>query len=181
MTPITIWLVAYLCPAFVVASFIRPIPKAAEVESRRLILAHGALILSAFASQYAIHNSGFVFPWYLSLVGIGAYFVGIFVAVGLMGLLGAAYALSALIQQIALLSIAFLLLAAYPTPVVMLLLIPPYVLCHQFSSRRCARKALLLAIWGSLCIGIFVIIPNLWIIAGLHAALGAFLLTRSVL
>jgi hypothetical protein len=181
MKPLMIWLIGYFSPAVVAGSFPQLLPTSNSVPIRDAAVVHGALIFSIFVSQYTIHTAGLAFPWNISTLSLSAYVASTVIAVGLIGLVGLWYALSALIQQLTLLSITFLLLTACPAYLVVLLVVPPFVLCHKLWEKNWRIKATLITVWGVSCIGIFIILPNLWLIAGLHAVFGALLMSLSIL
>ena len=101
---------------------------------------------------------------------------------GAIGKLGWLYGPSALIQELCLLSIAFLLLPTFPIYIVVLLIVPLFVFCHQLTKVPYAlTRALLIAIWGTAALIIFSYTRNLFLVASLHVLLGTVLIAMGVL
>ena len=181
MTPVAIWFTAYILPALVAGTLVKLLPPRNGTATRNGIIIHGALIFSIVVTEHAIHVAGLIFPWHISLVSLFLYLTSFLVAVSLIGLAGISYAVSALIQQLTLLSIAFLLLSAYPVYSVILLVVPAYVLCHKLKTRKWSTRLPIIATWGVTSILLFTIVPSVLFIAALHAIFGSVLISRSIL
>lgn len=183
---LTTWLCAYVAPAAAFGLIALVWVKKREYwYERNVIIAHAALLVSIAASQYTIHIRGLAFPWYPGLLSILVFAASALLALAylwhLQPWLGLWYTVSALVQQATMLSIAFLLLKAFPAWAVILFVIPVFVAVHFISLEHWRLKLLLVSAWGIATILLFVLTHNIWLIAALHTLLGAFFIRHRVL
>jgi hypothetical protein len=181
MNLILIWFLAYVLPfaaAFVVVK-ISPRRWTGSLSSN-IIIVHVALLISILASQEVIHSFGRSFPLVFLPWGL-LYAVAALLAVALLGIFGLWYALSALLQQLTMLSISFVLFPALPLYVVVLLVVPVYAVAHFMRVRYDSAKALLFVAWGAASVCIFYFLPSIWPLAALHTLFGALLIKQAVL
>lgn len=182
MTPIYAWLVAYAAPALTAGATVKLLPpNGARPSKRNAIIMHAALAVSVLLSQYFIYANSITFPWHQNVFSIITYIVSVAIAVSLLGSMGFWYGLSALLQQLAMLSIAFLLSSAYPLHLVVLLIVPLYAWCHALQVNRWLTRISLFLLWGIASIILFSISQNLYLIAALHTLFGSLLISRSLL
>jgi hypothetical protein len=180
------WLVTYVAPAALFGQLALVwIKEKKHWYERNVTITHAALLVSSVLSQYAIYARGLRFPWYPGPLSVLAFVVSaVFALLYLSRLgrwLGLWYAASVLVQQAAMLSIAFLLLPAFPVWAVILLVVPIFVAAHFISLRHWKLKLLLISAWGVATILLFVLTHNIWLIAALHTALGAFFIQKRIL
>ena len=182
MSLIYIWLIAYAAPALVAGTTVKLLPPSkAKSSKRNAVIMHIALAVSVLLSQYFIYTNGVAFPWYPDSVSIIAYIVGVAVAMNVLGWMGFWYSLSALLQQMAILSIAFLLFSAYPLWFVVFLIVPLYAWCHALQVNHWRTRTFLFLLCGVASIFLFSISQNLYLIAALHTLFGSLLISRSLL
>ena len=178
MSPLTVWLIGYAAPAIFAGTVLKVLPRhRRKLNARNAIIIHGALILSILVSQYCIRSRGFVFPWHLDVLSVGAYLLSIVLATVMVGRLGFLYGLSALVQQLAMLSMTFLLLPAYPFYVVVALIVPIYAYCHVLKAHHWLLREELFLVWGAVSIWVFSVFPDVFLIVAVHAFLGAALIS----
>ncbi len=182
MNLIFIWFLAYVLPAGLAGGVIKFLPKRrVGALSQNGIIMHAALLVSILASQYALYALGFSFPWGLSALPVLFYLFSVFIAFLVLGAFGIWYGLSAFIQQLTMLSIAFLLLSVFPIYLVVLFVVPIYAFCHLGQVKRGLIRLLLFFLWGTASIMLFEIFHNVWLIVALHTFLGTLLIRQSVL
>lgn len=177
---IYIWLIAYAVPVALSQLVIKYWRKAAEPKFYAATV-HLAVIISIILCQFFIRAEGAAFPWRTNYFGIIFYGAGLLFALVLIGWLGALYGLSAWVQQLAIQSINFYLLLHVPVYAAILLIVPLYVWAHRAQSKHRRLRIILFSIWGAASVLIFAIYPNFYLIAGLHAIFGGFLVAKSVL
>jgi hypothetical protein len=176
------WLVAYALPVVSAGAIVKALPRKGEgLSLRNGVIMHGALILSVVASQYLIHSSGLTFPWQPKALSIFAYVSATVIAAFLIGATGLWYALSAFVQELTIVSITFLLLPALPLYLIILIVVPVFVWAHTLRTRHWYFRLILLATWGVISVSLFSIILDVYLLAALHALLGAMLISRSVI
>ncbi len=178
---LSVWFLAYVFPAAAAGAIAFIWPRKEAAPKRDVLIMHAALLVSIAASQYEIHARGLAFPWHTGQPSLAACAVAIGLACVLIGRLGLWYFLSAFVQELTMLSIAFLLLPAFPVYAVILLIVPIFVACHFLTFDHLRAKIILIPLWGVASILLFVATQNIWLIAALHAVLGSFLFSRSVL
>ena len=182
MSFLYVWLIAYVAPALLAGTAIKILPKKrTELNLRDALMMHVALIASVVLSQYFIYSSGLTFPWFPNALSVAVYILSILISIALVGSRGIWYGISALIQQLTMASIAFLLLPVFPFYMVALLIIPVYVWCHRTQTNNWQLRTILFLIWGAISIYLFLIFPNVYLIAALHTLLGSILISRSLL
>lgn len=182
MSAVYIWLIAYALPAIVSGAAIKLLPRKKDrLSKRNAAIIHAALAVSTCFSQYFIHASGRVFPWYPNPLSIIVYLASVLIAIIFIGRIGLWYGLSALLQQLTMVSTAFLLLPVLPFYAVALLLVPLYVWGHSTQGTHRLMKILLFTVWGVASLFLFSVLPNVYLIASLHTLLGAMLISRSIL
>src|SRR3989344_1898383 len=114
MNPIYMWFLAYAIPCLLAGTAIKLLPKSKDrVGTPFITIAVATLFISIFVSQYFIHTSGFVFPWYPKALSIVAYVLSVFIATRLIGKMSMWYSPFALIQELAIASFTFLLLCIH--------------------------------------------------------------------
>ncbi len=183
MSAFLIWFVAYALPAGAGYCAVKVAQRrwAAGTVLQDAVVIHGALLISIAISQYLIHSFGLAFPWSLESYWVFAYVGAIAMSCLVLGTFGLGYALSALIQQLTMLSVAFLLLPALPVYAAIILIVPIYALLHRMRARYDWRVMSLFLVWGVASVGFFALFHNIWVTAALHALFGATLIQRSVL
>lgn len=181
MQLLLIWFLAYIIPAGVAGGIALLFPRKSIEPRRDVLIMHVALIISILASQYVIYVYRLSFPWHLSVLSLLALAVGTGLATAFIGKLGFWYAISAFIQELTMLSIAFLLLPAFPVYIVILLIVPIFVACHFLTLDHWKAKLTLIPLWGIASILLFITTHSVYLITAFHTAFGAFLFSRSVL
>src|SRR3989344_683525 len=136
MNLISIWFVTYAIPALIVGSLVKVLPQNVASEKRNAIITHSGLLISILATQYAMYALGFSFPWNPDTFSIFVFGFSVIFAAYLLGQLGIWYGLSALLQQLTMLSISFLLLPTFSIPLVVLLVVPLFIFCHLLSTQH---------------------------------------------
>jgi hypothetical protein len=183
ITPITsvfIWFVAYAVPLGAAGIIIYLWKQKKFWYERGIGVIHTALLVSIAISQYAIYTSGLIFPWYPGFLSILVFTASILFALSIIGAFGFLYAVSVFIQELALLSLAFLLLPIFPVWMVVLLIVPLFVACHFLSLEYWKLKLALVSLWGVMSILLFMITRNIFLVASLHTILGAILTFRQI-
>lgn len=176
------WTIAYVIPALTADALVKLLPKQrGTFHIRNAAIMHGALVLSGLGSQYAIYYSGHAFPWGSSLTSIGLYVAAIGCAYTVIGKLGVWYGLSSLVQEFALLSIAFLLLSAYSFFTTLLLIVSIFTFSHLLHAKHWLIRVTVISLWGVTSITLFLLSHNIWVIASLHAVLGALFIKKEIL
>ncbi|MEJ0053867.1 MAG: hypothetical protein WDN10_04060 [bacterium] len=181
MNPLVIWLLAYALPAFLAGCYIKLCSHQEGGSPKNLTFIHVVLLVSALASQCAIYAQGISFPtpgiWFLVVFAASVAIAGFFI-----GRLGLLYGVSALLQQACMLSIAFLLLPAFPVWIVVLLIVPLFVFCHQLTGVPYWRtRIILITLWGSVSVLIFAFIPDILLVSSLHTLFGTILIANGIL
>jgi hypothetical protein len=181
MNPLLVWAIAYVLPALSADIFVILFPqRRTPVHYWDAEVMHVALGISVLASQYAIFLMGEAFPWQIN-ASVLLYAASVIVAFLLIQKLGLWYALSALIQELTMLSIAYYLFAFFPLYVAILLIVPVFVLSHPLTGRHWILRPALFSLWGIASVSIFYLIHNVWVIAAFHAVLGTVLIKQGVL
>jgi hypothetical protein len=180
MNLISAWLLTYLAPAVAAGAIVTVFARRSNASKRIAIAVHSALVFSAFASQYVIWTTGLTFPWETSTFSIICFLLSILISAIMIRSFAIWYALSALLQQLTMLSVAFLLLTQLPLWSVILLVVPPFVWCHDME-RMFGTKMLLFSLWGTSSIALFSFIPNLLLIAAVHSVLGTLLISFRII
>jgi|GEM_PF-6945644 len=178
---LTVWLIAYALPAFLTACWIKLFSHQQGGSPKNLIIVHIMLVVSSLLSLGFARALGFVIPlphaWSFALYAVSVVFAG-----WMIGWLGLWYGFSAFLQQLCMLSIALILLPAYPLWAVVLLIVPLFVFCHQLTGVPYWRlRIVLISVWGAASIVLFSYVPDILLIAALHTLMGALLIKRSVL
>jgi hypothetical protein len=174
-----IWFVGYAAPSVATGAVIKRLPRYRTFE--RTILIHGALLFSICCSQFAGAWEGLRFPWHISMFSGFGYLAAVMLSVGMFGRIGFWYAVSALAQQITISSTSFILLSHQPEWVVIVLVIPFFVWCHDLGGDLWILRVSLLAFWGVCSILLFATFADVMVNASLHTLFGALLSFHSVL
>jgi hypothetical protein len=180
-TPL-IWLFGYLLPASAACSIALIFPRRMHgLFGYQLAVMHAMLCVSIFITQYRMLTLGITFPWHADLPSLFYYGVSIGIASCMLGALGAWYGLSAFVQQLTMLSIAFVLMRTFPIVGVVLLIMPVYVGCHFFGTGFTLLRIILFAVWGAASICIFWVTSDFWLTAAVHTLLGSLLIRYNIL
>ena len=176
--PLLIWLLVYVIPLALAGAFAVFVPLNTKtrddwVKLNTLVI-HMALVISIAFSQYIIYSFGLEFPWEINLPSIIILLASVAVALSLVGSFGILYSVSAFIQEVMMLSVAYLLLPTFPVWAVILLIVPIFAVCHLLSLDRWKLRLVLVTIWGCASVLIFYLTYNLYIVVALHTVLGAF-------
>ncbi len=181
MSLLWIWFVAYAIPALLVGGLNKLLPRSTFGFSKRnTVITHAGLLISILLSQYFTYSLGFAFPFLTNLISFFGYVVTVAFAFWILGRLGGFYSLSVLFQQFAMLSISFLLLSSFPLYIVILLVAPLFVFCHELRTKYSLLRFLLISAWGVLSVLLFSILHDIWIVMALHIFAGAILIKRGV-
>jgi hypothetical protein len=181
MAAVFIWCLTYVLPALCADTFIALFPERRTVVHRRSAeVMHAMLIVSALASQYVLYRAGEQFPWELN-ASVILYALGVLLAFGSVGKLGIWYGLSALIQEFAMLSIAFFLFSFFSLGIVIALIVPIFVISHPLRARHWVIRLLIISFWGIASVSLFYLFHNIWLVAALHTVLGAIFIRQGIL
>jgi hypothetical protein len=181
MTLIELWLFAYALPAFLAACWIKLFSKQEGGSPKNILVIHAVLLGSIVATQSALYARGLAFPW-PGEWSLALYVASAALATLVLGRLGLLYGASALVQQLTLLSIAYLLLPAFPLWAVVLLVVPLFVFCHDMTGVPHWRtRLLLISLWGVASILLFAYARDVFLIAALHTLFGTALISRKIL
>ena len=178
---IKIWVIAYIIPIAAAGGFALVWWDKDDWLERSLVAIHVALIACITITQYAIYLQGLTFPWYPGLFSVAIFVASGILAVMLLGAIGALYFVSAFVQELAMLSLAFFLLHSFPVWPVILFVAPVFVACHFLTSEYWQLKLVLVSLWSVAVILLFVLTHNVYLIAALHTLFGSLLFSRSVL
>ena len=182
MISLSVWFLFYLLPIGVAGGIAKLFPtRGNEPISRDAFVIHVALLISILGSQYALFTAGRAFPWSAEDPFIFLYAAGIVFSFLLLRSLGLWYALSALLQQACMLSMAFVLYEAFPLWGVVLLVVPIYTLAHLLKVRYAWSRMALFFAWGAIIVLLFPLLPSVWLFAALHTIAGAVLIRFGVL
>ena len=179
MNAISLWLLTYVLPALLTGGILRMRSRADSAANA--IILHAGLCCSIVVSQYALHSLEFSFPWQphpLSLIMLAG---SIVFAVQEFGLFGLWYGISAILQQLTILSVAFLLLQFLPLTVVLLLVVPVFAAGHAWEFRGRRLKIILVSLWGVVSIMLFALQPDVYFLSAAHTLLGTVGIRRSIL
>jgi len=176
------WFLAYAIPCLLAGTAIKLLPKSKDrVGTPFITIAVATLFISIFVSQYFIHTSGFVFPWYPKALSIVAYVLSVFIATRLIGKMSMWYSPFALIQELAIASITFLLLPSFPIYLIILLIVPIFVWGHSLRTNRWLIRVVLLAVLGAISVSLFSTLLDFYLLAALHTLLGAILISKFII
>lgn len=182
MTPLFTWLLFYFLPITVAGSIAKLWPaRGNEPVGQDAFIVHAALLVSILGSQYTLFVSDAVFPWSAGDPYILFYAASALAAFLLLRTLGLWYAFSAFLQQLCMLSMAFVLYPAFPLGAVVLLIVPIYAAAHLLKVRYAFSRTVLFFAWGTAAVALFPLIPSIWLFAGIHTMAGAFLIRWGVL
>ena len=181
MLLLLLWFWVYALPA--IAAGIVALALSLKTKTVKLgtLVIHIGLLVSITASQYVIYSYDLSFPWAIDETSVLLLGVSVAIAMYLIGISGFVYALSSFAQEITMLSVAFLLLPVFSVWQVILLIVPLYVVLHFLSLSMWLLRLVLLTLWGVTAILIFNATNNIYIVIALHTALGAFLISQSLL
>lgn len=175
-----LWLFAYVLPAFVTGGVLWIVSRRAGNAKRDALIIHGGLLFSVLTSQYALYLIGLEFPWRPHLLSFLLLIASILFAARMLGMFGIWYALSALLQQLTILSVSFLLLPFLSLPIVLLLVVPIFTLGHAQEVRHRQMRIILLSAWGIASVTLFSFFPNIYLLAALHTFLGVIGIRQSI-
>ena len=178
---IQLWIMAYVVPLAAACGLALAWRRKDDWFERSLVAIHVALIIGIVITQCAMYAYGLSFPWYPGPLSLAVFISSAILAAVLLGAVGLLYAMSALVQELAMLSLAFLFLQTFPILMVILLIAPVFVACHFLTLKYWQLKLVLMSLWGITVILLFVLTRNVYMIAALHTLLGSLLFSRSVL
>ncbi|MBI4094708.1 MAG: hypothetical protein HY435_00755 [Candidatus Liptonbacteria bacterium] len=175
------WLFAYMFPGLSVLSVIRFFPQYRAGTLFRGLVVHSGLLLSTIFSQYLLYASGRGFPWVPHPATL-VLFTGIAAAVlVVLGRFGFFYALSALLQQLTMTSIAYYLLGSLPFLLIVVLIVPFYALSHLLQPKYWHVKIPATLLWGLLSLALFAARGDVFLNASLHAITGSFFIHKGIM
>jgi hypothetical protein len=180
MAAFYVWLGMYVLPALIAGTIVRLRGPELVFLGRYSFALHGLIAISALGSQIAIWQLGLTFPWTISIGSVCAYVCCALLSAMMLGPFGIWYAVSSLVQQFAMMSVAFLLSPTLGVWSVLLLVVPSFVLCHDVSGKLWYAKLMLLSLWGTSCIPLFLTFHDVIAISAGHTVLGSFLIARSL-
>ena len=179
-SPLVGWVIAYLLPVALVFGAIALFSHRPGT-AFRMVIVHGGLCLSIVLSQYLLYVAHRPFSWNFPFPSI-TLFIGIGLLVSfLLGRFGFLYFLSALIQQLTLVSIAYYLFGALNFWMIVLLVVPIYSASHLLQVKYWHLKIPATLIWGVISIALFTLRGDILLNVSLHALLGAVLIYRGIL
>ena len=181
MYAISLWLVTYALPALVTGSSIRFFSQYNINPKRDAVIIHAGLCVSILLSHIALYHLGLPFPWRPHLFSLFIYGTSIIVAVRVLGIFGMWYALSALLQELTILSVAFVLFPLLPLPLILLLVVPIFALGHAQNVHHRSIRIVAISLWGVAAITLFSIMPDICLLAALHTVLGMLGIQRSII
>jgi len=175
------WLFAYILPGVSVLAVIHFFPQYRAGTLFRGIVVHSGLLVSTILSQYLIYTTGRTLPW-IPHVSSVFLFVGIAIAVlVILRRFGFFYVLSAFLQQLTMISIAYYLLDSLSFLLIIVLVVPFYAFSHLLQLKYWHIKIPITLLWGFLSLGIFVLYEDLFLNASLHAIVGSLLIYKGIL
>ena len=202
------WFFAYMLPGLSVLAVIYFFPKYRSGTFSRGAIVHCGLIISTILSQYLLYTAGRPFPWgshpasiisetatsattawglasALSNIGSSGsmlFFGAVAIAVfALLGRFGIFYALSALLQQLTMTSVAYYLFGSLSFLLIVLLVVPFFSLSHLLQRKHWRVKIPVTFAWGFFSLALFALYGNLFLNASLHAALVSLLIYAGVM
>ena len=179
ITPICLWFFAFAAPAIAVATVNRNIGHRSDQFGQ--MITHAVLAVSLLVMQLASLSFQGTLPFFFSWLALSGFLVAIAAGFILIGRTALFYGLSALLQQLTLLSTAYVLLSVFPLWVVTLLIVPPFVISHDLGvGRRRLRKAVILCVWGCLSLVLFSLGTSVFVIAAVHLLLGSTVMSFSI-
>ncbi|MBI5733136.1 hypothetical protein HY967_04270 [Candidatus Jorgensenbacteria bacterium] len=174
------WFIAYFLPVLLVFGIIGFFPRRSGTVFRMLVV-HGALCLSIFLSQYLLHFASRPFPWNFYFSSVLFFAVVTAATPLLLGRFGFLYVLSALIQQLTLVSIAYYLSGLLDFWIVVLLVVPIYSTCHLLEPKYWHIKIPATLAWGALSLMLFTLRGDILLNASLHAILGSIFIYGGIM
>jgi hypothetical protein len=109
------------------------------------------------------------------------FLASIIISIMILGKFGALYSLSALLQQLCMVSMTFLLLPSLPLHHIILLLVPIYSLSHLSQLKKWQIKILLTFTWGVSSLMIFTIFSDIYLNIAIHNLIGTMLLSKKII
>jgi hypothetical protein len=176
-----LWGGTYFLPALCTAFLILVLPQRKNTPAMRALLLHGGVLLSLLLIHREIADSGLLFPFAPQTHSGVLFLFTIIITWHLHEVHGLLYALSAFLQQLCLVSIAFLLVPLLTLPAILLLVVLPYAVSHLLERQRATYKFILTLLWGCTSILVFVITEDVYLVTTLHTLLGLTLLRPSIL
>jgi hypothetical protein len=180
--PILVWFFGYLLPAGAAYGFASFLPRRANsLFTYQLVVMHAALLVSIAITQYSMYVLGLAFPWHADSFSLFWYILVAITSASMLGGLGIWYGISAFVQQLTMLSTAFLLLPVFPLYAVVLLIMPVYVTCHFLRLDWTLVRVSLFASWGVASVVLFAMTSDFLLTVTLHTLFGSLLIKRGVL
>jgi hypothetical protein len=177
MTLIAVWLLAYALPAIGVATFTLWLKYTSPV--RDYIVTHGVLIASSISIQIVLFDAHVIFSSRNSPLSSILCCLSVLYSTVTIGTFAIFYTFSVVLQQITLSSIAVLLSAKFEPLLVLLLVVPPFVVCHDLRQSR--KKMILFSVGGIASVILFWVFTDLVLAIALHITVGSCLISRSVI
>lgn len=144
-------------------------------------LLHLGLLMSIALSQYFIYQHGKSFPINNHPSSIAFLIVSIALAYKHIGQFSLPYTLSSLIQELTMLSGAYLLLLDLPLWQVSLLIVPLYSAIHLTQLKHWQIKVPLTAMWGFISVLLFSRYYDLYVNVAVHTLIGAVLISEGII
>ena len=174
------WFIAYLFPVLLVFGVIVFFSRRPGT-AFRMIVVHSGLCLSIMLSQFLLYFAYRPFPWNFYIPSIIFFMAATVVVFALLGRFGLLYALSAFIQQLTLVSIAYYLSDVFGFWQIVLLVIPIYSVSHLLQLKHWYVRIPATLLWGMVSLALFALRGDIFLNASLHATLGSILIYGGVL
>ncbi|HYC34260.1 MAG TPA: hypothetical protein VEC13_00855 [Candidatus Paceibacterota bacterium] len=178
MNGILFWLISFIFPALLTGIALKLYSK--HSLKREAIIIHAGLLVSIVVSQISILAIGSVFLVEVTPLSILCFALSIGFGYFLLRDFGVFYGLSALLQQLALISSASLLFSYYFTWPVIFLLVPIFAFGHGIGDRFWYVRVLILILWGIGAILLFLLTGDLLLVAAIHTFFGTLLIRSSL-
>ena len=127
---LALWFLSYFVPAFATTLVLFATPRYKPGAVARSVVVHTGLLASILVSHTAILAANLSFPWGVSVTSGFLFAASVTLAYVVLGRLGLFYVFSALLQQLTMLSVAFILFPYLPLFAVALLDVPIYAFSH---------------------------------------------------
>lgn len=144
-------------------------------------MVHTGLLASILLSHTTIVAANLSFPWAASATSLLFLAASVALAYVLLGPFGLFYAFSALLQQLTMLSVAFILFPFLPLLAVILLVVPIYSFSHLLQVKRWKIKLPLTFGWGIVSLALFYVFSDVFLNITLHVFFGTLLIRRAVI
>lgn len=181
MNPYLLWFFSYGLPVLIVWLLLLTIQKARHGSLLREGIVYGGLLASAVIAQIFMLKQGMSFPVMPSLISFLLFLAAVATSFILLSYFGLFYSLSAIIQQLSMISVIYLLSPFFSMGMLIMLIMPLYVVSHLFYRMNWVAKVLITSVWGIFTVLLFSIFADPFLNFTLHILGGSLFIAKKVL